>query len=155
MSTQASSPSTHPAPARVHVGLAALWFGLFGGPAAWSLQTLINLPVAAHGCFPRLEPLSSPIGGGVRASVIIVSVMALAICVAAAAVAFRSWRRTRDEHQASAGSARGHAPATALAETGEGRTRFMALAGVVTSLTFVVVILVHTASIFLVSPCAL
>jgi len=153
--TRVTPQSAHPAPARVQVGLPALWFGLYGGPLAWSVQTLVNLPVAAHGCFPRLEPLSSPISGGVQLSVIIVSIAALALCVAAASVAFRSWTRTREEHQSGAGSAREHAPATALTETGEGRTRFMALAGLLTSLTFLVVSLIHTASIFLVSPCAL
>jgi len=155
MATQVSTQSAHPAPARVHVGLPALWFGLYGGPLAWSVQTLVNLPVAAHGCFPRLEPLSSPISSGVRVSVIVVSIAALALCMTAAFVAFRSWTLTREEHQSGAGSARVHAPATALTETGEGRTRFMALCGLVTSLTFLVVSLIHTASIFLVSPCAL
>jgi len=139
----------------VRVGLSALWFGLYGGPLAWTVQTLVNLPVAAHGCFPRLEPLSSPTIGGLRAVVVGVSIVALAVCVAATAVAFRSWARTREEHQSSAGSARAHAPANALAETGEGRTRFMALAGLLTSATFLVVSLVHLASIFLVSPCAI
>ena len=155
MATQVSPQSAHAAPARVHVGLPALWFGLYGGPLAWSVQTLVNLPVASHGCFPRLEPLSSPVNGGLRVSVVVVSIAALTLCVAAAVVAFRSWTRTRDEHQSGAGSARQHAPATALTETGEGRTRFMALAGLLTSLTFLVVSLIHTASIFLVSPCAL
>ena len=155
MATHVTAQPAHPAPARVRVGLPALWFGLYGGPLAWSVQTLVNLPVAAHGCFPRLEPLSSPTTGALRGVVAGVSFAALALCVAAVAVAFRSWTRTREEHQSGAGSARTHGPGNALAETGEGRTRFMALAGVVTSLTFVVVILVHTASIFLVSPCAL
>jgi hypothetical protein len=139
----------------VRVGLPALWFGLYGGPLAWTVQTLVNLPIAAHGCFPRLEPLSSPITGGLRSVVVGVSIIALAVCVAAAVVAFRSWRRTREENQSGAGSARAHAPANALAETGEGRTRFMALAGLLTSGTFLVVILVHLISIFLVSPCAI
>jgi hypothetical protein len=155
MATHASPQSPHPAPARVHVGLPALWFGLYGGPLAWSVQTLVNLPVAAHACYPRLEPLASPISGGLRGTVTLVSVAALAVCVAAVVVALRSWSRTRDEHQSGAGSAREHAPATALAETGEGRTRFMALAGVLASVTFLVVSLVHMASIFLVSPCGL
>jgi hypothetical protein len=148
-----SQPAAHPAPARVRVGLPALWFGLYGGPLAWTVQTLVNLPVAAHGCFPRLEPLSSPVTGGLRAVVVVVSIVALAVCGAAAVVAFRSWTRTREESQSGAGAARAHAPAHALAETGEGRTRFMALAGLLTSVTFLVLSLVHLASIFLVTPC--
>jgi hypothetical protein len=145
--------TTHPAPARGHVALAALWFGLFGGPAAWSIQTLINLPVASHGCFPRLSPLSIPVTGGLRGIAFTVSILALLVCSAALATSFRSWSRTRHEQQDATGDARAHGPAQALAETGEGRTRFMALSGVLLSVTFLLVSLVHTAALFMVSPC--
>lgn len=143
----------HPAPARAHVALAALWFGLFGGPVAWSIQTLVNLPVASHGCFPRLEPLSLP-AGNVRGVVLTVGVLALLVCASALATAIRSWSRTRHEHQRASGSASEHDPSAALAETGEGRTRFMALSGVLLSLTFLLMSLVHTAALFMVGPCA-
>ena len=151
--TSQPSGTSHPAPSRAQIALPALWFGLFGGPVAWSIQTLVNLPVASHGCYPALSPLEAPISG-VRGIAFIVSLFALAICVAAAVVAFRSWTRLRGEHQEGSGRAREHTPAAALAETGEGRTRFMALCGVLTSLTFLVLSLTLTAAIFLVSPCA-
>ena len=151
---RAAESAGHPAPARVRVSLAALWFGIFGGPVAWSVQTLINLPVASHGCFPRLEPLDHPVIGNVSGITFVVSVFAILTCLAATAVSVRTWLRTRGEHQESAGSGRHHDAATALAETGEGRTRFMALSGVLASLTFLVLTIVQTASIFLVSPCA-
>lgn len=144
----------HPAPARRNVALAALWFGLAGGPAAWSVQTLVNLPVAAHGCFPRLEPLDHPAIGNVSGIAFVVSIFAIVVCLAAVAISVRTWLRTRGEQQESAGSGRRHDAGTALAETGEGRTRFMALCGMLTSLTFLVLIVVHAASIFIVSPCA-
>jgi hypothetical protein len=147
--------SAHPAPARSHVALSALWFGLFGGPAAWSIQTLVNLPVASHGCFPRLEPLSLPIVGGLRGIAFAVSVLALIVCAAALATSARSWSQTRHEHQRATGSASEHDPSQALAETGEGRTRFMALSGVLLSLTFLLMSLVHTAALFLVRPCGM
>ncbi len=150
----AAASSGHPAPARRTVSLAALWFGLAGGPAAWSIQTLVNLPVASHGCFPRLEPLDQPAIGNVSGIVFAVSVFAILVCLAAVAVAVRSWSRTRGEQHEATGSGRQHAPAAALAETGEGRTRFMALCGVLTSLAFLILIAVHAASIFIVSPCA-
>jgi hypothetical protein len=142
----------HPAPARAHVSNAALWFGIFGGPAAWSLQTLINLPVAAHACFPRLDPVDSPIIS-VRGIALGVSILALVACAFATGVAFRSWSRTRHEHPEAAGEGAQHTPETALIETSEGRTRFMALAGVLASVTFLVVSSVHAATVFLVIPC--
>ena len=144
--------TAHPAPARGRAGLGALAFGLFGAPAAWSVQTLVNLPVAAHGCFPRLAPLSAP-ATAVRGVVFAVSVAALVVCVAAAAVAWRSWARTRDEQQEGSGQGAEHAPESALLETGEGRTRFLALAGVLSSLTFLLVSAAHAATVLLVPPC--
>jgi len=142
----------HPAPERGHVALPALWFGIFGAPAAWSVQTLVNLSVASHACYPRLFPLTAPITSA-RGIVFAVSLFALVTCLAALAVATRSWRRTRGEHHAATGRAREHDRGTAALETGEGRTRFMALSGVLTSLLFLVASLVHTASVFLVRPC--
>jgi len=154
-STQGDVPHSdaHPAPSRSHVRRAALWFGLLGGPLAWSVQTLVNLPVTSHGCFPRLIPLGTPITGGMRGIAFVVSVAALITVVAAAAIAWGSWLRTRDERQGDTGGAAHHGAEQALLETGEGRTRFMALAGVLTSLLFLVASLVHAAAIFLVAPC--
>jgi hypothetical protein len=142
----------HPAPARGEVSTAALWFGLAGGPAAWSVQTLVNLTVASHGCFPRLDPLHEPVTS-VRGIAFVVSLFAVVVCVAATAVALRSWSRTRHEHHQAAGKGSAHDTSTALMETGEGRTRFMAWAGVLASVTFLLVSVVHAASLFLVSPC--
>jgi hypothetical protein len=143
----------HAAPARANVSVAALFFGIFAGPAAWSVQTLVNLAVASHGCFPRLFPLTSPVVPGLRGITLAVSVLAVVICTAALMVSVRSWRRTRGEHHQGAGSATAHQPATSLVETGEGRTRFMAMSGVFTSATFAIAILVHLASILVVPPC--
>ena len=146
------APSAHPAPARARAGLAALAFGLFGGPAAWSVQTLVNLPVAAHGCFPRLAPLAAP-AGAVRGVALAVSAVAIVVAAAAGAVAWRTWARTRHEQQERAGQGAAHTPETALLETGEGRTRFLALAGVLTSLTFLLVSLAHAGAVLFVPPC--
>ncbi len=144
---------THPAPSRTWVPLAGLWFGLFGAPAAWAIQTIANLALASHGCFPRMVPLSAPTTPGLRGIVFAISLGALAVGVAAMSVALRNWRRTRGEHQEHTGRGRKHAPSAALAETGEGRTRFMAFAGVLASVTFVAATAAQIAAILLVSPC--
>ena len=149
------SGDAHPAPARERASLPALWFGLFGGPVAWSIQTLVNLPLASHACFPRLEPLDTPVVGGLRGIVLVVSLLALLVSAFAAVVAWRVWSRTRLEHQGGTGEGRGHDPHLAALETGEGRTRFMALAGVMTSAAFFLVSAAHAATLFLVSPCSL
>lgn len=151
--TDRANGSTHPAPERGHVALAALWFGIFGGPLAWSLQTLINLTVSAHACFPHLWPLTSPVSNA-SGITFVVSLAALGVCIAATFVAVRSWMRTRGEQHGASGRASENSAGTSLIETGEGRTRFMALAGVLASLLFLAASLIHTASIFLVGPCA-
>ena len=142
----------HPAPRRHRVAPFALWFGLLGAPVAWSVQTLINLPISAHACFPRGTPLEAPATGALRGILFVVSIAAIAVGLAALLTAAQSWRKTRDEHQTRAGRGSQHESGTALAETGEGRTRFMAGAGVLTSFTFLLVSVVHTAVVFSVVP---
>ena len=144
----------HPAPERAQVRSGVLWFGLFGGPVAWSVQTLVNLPVASHACYPQLFPLDTPATGGLRGIVFVVSLLAVLVSVSASVAAWRAWQFTRQEHQQSSGKANQHRAESAALETGEGRTRFMALAGLLTSTTFVLVSLVHLSTVFLVTPCA-
>ena len=148
-----SAAAGHPAPARGDVRASALWFGIFAGPAAWSVQTLVNLAVASHGCFPRLEPLESPVTS-VRGIAFMVSVGALVACLLGIAVSTRTWARSRGEHHRATGKASAHDPSTALMETGEGRTRLMALCGILTSVTFLILALVHTAAVLWLAPCA-
>ena len=152
MRESVDAEAAHPAPHRTHVPLGALWFGLFGGFIAWTVQTLVNLPVAAHGCFPRLEPLDRPVIA-VRSAAFVVSILVILVCAAALFVAWRTWSRTREEHQGSSGSGTAEKPFAALLETGEGRTRFMALSGVLTSSVFLLVTVVHAAAILMVRPC--
>jgi hypothetical protein len=145
----------HPAPERGRVSVRALMFGVFGAPAAWSVQTLVDLALTSHACFPHLEPLAEPTLGGLRGVVFAVSIAALVVSVAATVVAWQAWSRTRHERQQSSGRGREHTRGSAAVETGEGRTRFMALAGLLTSGTFVVASITHLASVFLVSPCGM
>ena len=149
---RADAPQTHPAPERHRVTPAALWFGLLGAPVAWSIQTLVNLPVSSHACFPRVMPLQAPATGALRGILFVVSIAAIIVGVAALAAATRGWRATRHEHQSGTGKGSEHDRGTALAETGEGRTRFMAAAGVITSLTFLLVSTMHAAVVFVVVP---
>lgn len=142
----------HPAPERHRVPPFVLWFGLLGAPAAWSVQTLVNLPISSHACFPRSFPLDTPATGALRGILFVVSIAAIVVGVGALLAAARGWSLTRAEHQSRAGKGSRHDEGTALAETGEGRTRFMAAAGVLTSLTFLFVSVAHTAVVFLVAP---
>ncbi len=166
----------HPAPAREHANTAALWFGIFAAPAAWSVQTLVNYSLAAHSCYPALTPRSTPLFGGMWTVTLIVSLVATAVGVAAGCYAYREWTRTRGETGASDGRgaadralqgsqqgggsggaggvrAGGTPDVRSALEIGEGRTRFMAMSGILTSIVFVAASLLHGLALFLVQPC--
>lgn len=152
----ARTEAGHPAPARGSVALWTLWFGFLGAPLGWSLQSLANTAVASHGCYPSLYPLSAPQTGGMRGILFVISLVAIVLGTAALVMSFSTWRRTNNEHQEKSGEgARGHNQSTAALETGEGRTRFMALSGVLTSIVFLIVILAHTAAVFVMTPCGM
>jgi hypothetical protein len=116
-----------PAPPNRAVRLSALWFGLFGAPAAWAAQLIASYALLGHFCYPRDTPLASPTFGAVRAVAVAVSALFLIVGVGALVVALRSWARTRERR----------AEHREVAKTGEGRTRFMAMAGIIVSGIFV------------------
>ena len=150
----ARSEAGHPAPARGSVATWTLWFGFLGAPLGWTLQTLANTAVASHGCYPQLSPLRRAAHGRDAGHPVRHQHRGHHCRGGGAGGIVRTWRRTSSEHQEKSGSeARQHGASTAALETGEGRTRFMALSGVLTSIVFLIVILAHTAAVFVVIPC--
>jgi hypothetical protein len=133
-----------PAPAARAVTLAALWFGLFGAPVAWSLQLLASYALVAHGCYPDAEPMTMPVIPALRTLVLGTGVAALAVALLAAGSAWRSWRATEHEHKSEP---------EGLLEAGAGRTRFMALAGMLVSAVFVLGIVMNVVPLLLLRPC--
>ncbi|GJG86952.1 hypothetical protein tb265_21330 [Gemmatimonadetes bacterium T265] len=134
----------HAAPHRDRVRLPALWAGLFAGPLLWGAQTLANYAVVAHGCYPTSTPRATPTFG-VWGLAVAVSVVAALGTAAAGAVALRSWRATREETGG---------PTESLLDTAEGRTRFMAMTGLVLSGLFLLAVLATGLPLFMVRPCA-
>ncbi len=128
------------------VGLVALWFGLLGGPVAWTLQLLVDYPLVAHYCFPDAAKRIVPTIDSLHLLVIVVSVLALALAVAALFTAVRSWRASGGEF----GSAR-----TTLTDAAPppGRVRFMALGGILASSLTIVGIVIHGGFILMLAPC--
>jgi hypothetical protein len=126
------------------VPVGRLWFGVFGAPVAWSVQTLVSYGLASYSCFPTLAPRTEPLYAGVWWILLFVGLAALAIEIAGIRVSLNSWRLVRSE----AGGGHHHA-----LESGEGLTRFMALAGIMSATLILLVSLVHLAALFLVPPC--
>ena len=107
---------------------------------------LTDYSTNAHGCFPRMYPLGSPAMGAARMSLVLwlVSAVAIAIGAAALVVALHNYLATRHEERGEAHE---------LLEVGEGRTRFMALSGVMLSALFLLASLAHAASMLMLANC--
>jgi hypothetical protein len=130
----APAQSAHPAPRRGIVPLPALWFGIFGAPAAWALQTIVDYGLVSHFCFPGDAPVRSPTFGALRLTGAVVSAVALVVVLLAMLTAIRSWSATRHGHEAEHHE---------LLEVGEGRARFMAFAGVLLGGVFLFAVLMN------------
>ncbi len=122
----------HPSPHRHRVRLGALIFGLCGGPAAWSVASMASVVLAQEACRPGAMPLSTPAFGGVHAALVALNGIACLVTIASGVVAYRSWIATCEEHPGSGQT---------LLEIGEGRSRFMAMAGMLTGAGFLLAIL--------------
>lgn len=128
------SAATHPAPRRDIVPTRLLWFGIFGAPAAWVLQTIVDYGLVSHFCFPGDMPRRTPTFDALRTTGIAVSIIVVVVALLAMATAWRSWHATRHGHDAEHHE---------LLEVGEGRARFMAFAGVLLSAVFLFAVLMN------------
>jgi hypothetical protein len=134
----------HPAPQRSAVGRRSLAFALLGAPTAWALQLTLGYGLAAHACFPGDLPLAAPVWTPVEPVLAAISAAAFLLGLAAGWTALRNWRKVRHERP---GSHR-H-----LLEAGEGRTRFLAMWGLLTSLMFLLALLFTAFNLLLIPLC--
>lgn len=134
----------HPSPHRGNVGLFSLFYGLIAAPFAWASSQIANSTVGQEACFPGTEPLAAPAFAGAHAIQVMILVVALLVSASAAFVALRTWRSTRNEQ-----SGDQHA----LLSIGEGRSRFMAFAGLLTSAGFFVASLFSAPALILIVGC--
>ena len=134
----------HPSPHRHRVPVVLVFAGFVTGPIVWGLAMTTSYGFASLACFPGSQRLTGPMAGWGWMSVLIPALFIAAIVVtaAAAALSYRTWTMTRSE-------AAGHA-----LDIGEGRTRFMAAWGLMTSATFIVLLGFNLISTLLVPPCA-
>jgi hypothetical protein len=105
-----------------------VWFAFLGAAGAWSAQLIIGYALMAHACYPGVDPLLAPTGGGFRTAATVVTLVALAVAVAALAEA---WRLVA----VSIGPPMGFDRATAESSDG-GVPRYLAFAGVIIGIVF-------------------
>jgi hypothetical protein len=134
-----------PAPPAADVARAALWFGIVGAPAAWTLHELVGSALAGGACHPgpALGQVLTPSTAWTLD--LVLALVALAAGLAALWAAYRSWRRTTGPVRIRPGEA---SPG-GLHEAAEGRARFMALAGILLSAVFTFTIALDALSLFL------
>jgi hypothetical protein len=132
-------------PYRRRGGALMMLFGLLGAAAAWILQTEIGETLAAQACFPHRTALAAPQWSWLMSALDVMSIVALLIGAAGVWVAWRGWRMTRAARPDSA---------PPVSDTGAGRTRFLALAGLMLSLLFLVGLVATGLAVLLVSPCS-
>ena len=135
----------HPAPHRHRVGAARLLLTLCMAPVAWSVLELTAYGLASHACFPGYEPRMTLAWSWLQPLLLGVGMLALVVGLAGLTASWRSLRRTADEHRGATGE---------LLEVGEGRTRFLAIWGVLAGGAFSTAILFELMALLLVPVCA-
>jgi hypothetical protein len=119
-----------------HHNPARLWplmFGACATPLVWLGQMMLGYGLSAYVCYPADHPLTIAAPGQLTVLLIAFDVAALAVCIAAAMVSWATWKKTREQKQ--------------------GRVRFMALWGLISSLWFFVAILFNVIVSVSVPPC--
>jgi hypothetical protein len=135
----------HPAPHRRNVSGWTLLFALSAPPVIWWLQSVMNYYVSGYACYPGNTPLRSPQFAGLMWSVLVaLTVLALAVSAFSFLLSCRAWIRTREEMDGS-----GHD----MVEVGEGRTRFLALSGILVSGLFFAAVIFNIGGLIFVPPC--
>ncbi len=144
--TQDAALSHHPAPLRHQQSRGEALFSVFGGPVAWFVQLCAGYALATWPCFPQDHRRVLPQSGYLWSFPLMVALLIAGVVVALAAfgVAWRTFRRTRNE----AGGDHRH-----LMEVGAGRTRFIALWGMLLGAGFAVATSLTAVAFLLVPRC--
>jgi hypothetical protein len=147
LNTDGAHLSPHPAPLRHELKVHEGFFALFGGPLAWFVQLCAGFALASQPCFDGGERLTVPPVASDWTCPAMISLMAAAIALAlvSAWVSWRVFTRTREE----ADGDHRH-----LMEAGAGRTRFLALWGLILGAGFAVATVLTGAGFILLPRCA-
>lgn len=142
--TRAQHHEAHPAPHRDRVSAFEALFGVLAPPLAWIVQLAAGFAMASEPCFYGSERhLAGPQPSGVLVGITIV---ALVVALAALVLSWAGFRRTRREKDVD----RHH-----LIEVGQGRTRFLALWGMILGAGFALVIAANLLALTGLTTCAL
>lgn len=142
MSADTLTETKHPAPERNKATLWSLSFSLAAPPLAWSVQSIVGYSISSEACYPGDTPRTLPLFAGLWDLLLGINGVALGVGVLGIVIAYRNWSATRRE----TGGDSAH-----LIERGEGRTRFLAMCGLLLGAGFVIAT-VFTSVTLLLSP---
>jgi hypothetical protein len=142
MSADTFLETKHPAPERNKASLWSLSFSLAAPPLAWSVQSIVGYSISSEACYPGDTPRTLPLFAGLWDLLLGINGVALGVGVLGILIAYRNWSATRWEM----GGDSEH-----LIERGEGRTRFLAMCGLLLGGGFVIAT-VFTSVTLLLSP---
>lgn len=125
----------HPSPARGELPRWRVIVGLTLAPAAYALLVVTGYTIAANACAAQLRP---------SVAVVLVTFLALVAILAGLGISISNFRRTR--HEGSGGHA-------GVQDIGDGRTRFLAYAGLCASGLFALAVVVQLTSFVLLNQC--
>jgi hypothetical protein len=142
-----ASLSHHPAPHRERASTLASTFGLLGGPLAWFVQLCAGYGLASWSCFPKDQRGIAPLAGASWSWSVMVSLLTASVVIAVASLfaARSNFARTRQE---------GAGDHVHLMEVGVGRTRFIALWGMLLGGGFAVATLLDAVAFLVLPRCA-
>lgn len=136
----AEATAGHPAPHRNRVSLPVLFASVGVPPLAWMAHLYLNYAFASASC----AAASHREGVSAWTALFVID----ALCIAAVAVALfsarRAWRMSRAEHAGEEGDA---------VEVGEGRTRFLAIVGVLSGAIFIAALVFDIPVLLAVTTC--
>jgi hypothetical protein len=147
MNAASQNVSRHPAPHADRVKLGELFFGVLAGPLAWYLQLCAGYALASTPCFRDGVRVAAPLEvlQWTRPAMIAAMLAGAVIALLAVGVSWRALRRTRQE----TGGGSAH-----LLEMGTGRTRFLALWGVLLGGAFAIATAMTAVAFILLPRCA-
>jgi hypothetical protein len=128
------------APETRSVKFITLLFGACAAPIFWLGQLILAYAATSYVCYPGDHPVMPRLPGALVTTMIVFDIVALAACAAGALVSWRAWRRVARDHRHTL-------------HTGEGRDRFLAMWGLLSSLWFFLAILFNAIASITVPPC--
>lgn len=130
------------APETRSVKFITLLFGASAAPVFWIGQILLGYGFSAYACYPGDHPVVPEAAAPLYNLLMVFNTIALLAAFLGGLVSWWAWRRTSE------GADHRH-----ILHTGEGRDRFLAIWGLLSSLWFFFAILFNTIASIMVSPC--